>query len=710
MFGDPGRPYSVRDNLIIERNDRLTMTRHSILLASAALGLILCTPAMAQPSAHAAHARAPVHAVIGTWGFDPASMDTTTRPGNDFDRYASGTWKDETTIPADRASWSVWNVLYDEAQEQLKAIIENSAANPDSSPEAQRIGNFYASYMDEARVNALGAAPMQPGLAAIRAADSHAAIARLMGESFGKAGSSLFALDVFEDLKDPDTNSAYIGQGGLGLPDRDYYLEAAFAEKKTAYQAYVAQMLTMIGWADPDKAAAAIVAFETRLAEKHWTRAQSREIDMIYNPMTMAEVATYAPGFDWAAWTNGAGLPTAAHTVVGEKTAIPELARIFGETDLATLQAYEAFHYVDQSAALLSQPFVDARFTFRSTVLNGITENRPRWNRAVRAVDGSMGEALGKEYVRLHFPASSKTEMEALVGNLRIAMTNRLQHLDWMGPATKEQALYKIGNFGVKVGYPDQWRSYDGLEIQADDLYGNVERAGAFEWAWQMGKLTRAVDPLEWGMTPQTINAYYNPPRNEIVFPAAILQAPFFDPAADPAVNYGGIGAVIGHEITHGFDDQGRKVDGDGVLRDWWTAEDAAKFEARAAVFGAQYDATEPLPGMFVNGDLTMGENIADLGGLLLALDAYHLSLNGQPAPVIDGFTGDQRLFLGWAQVWRAKQRDAALQQQLATDPHSPAAVRASVPVRNIDAWYAAFGVSPGDEQYLAPEARARIW
>ncbi|CAN5364481.1 M13 family metallopeptidase [soil metagenome] len=688
------------------------MTRHTLLLATAAIGLVLAAPALAQtPAPVPAHvASTPGHPVIGAWGFDPSTMDRSKPAGADFYRFASGGWQDATTIPADRPSWSVWDVLYDESQEQLKAIIENSAAHPESSPEAQRIGDFYASYMDEAGVNALAAKPLEPGLAAIRAATTRTDIARLMGESFGKPGMSLFSLSVFEDLKDPNTNSAYLGQGGLGLPDRDYYLEASFADKKTAYQAYVAQMLGKIGWAEPEKAAADIVALETRIAEKSWTRAQAREIDKVYNPMTLTEVAAYAPGFDWATWASAAHLPADAHTIVGERTAFPELARIFGETDLDTLKAYEAFHLVDQSATVLSSDFVDARFAFRGTVMNGITENRPRWNRAVRAVDGSLGEALGKEYVRLHFPESSKTAMEALVQNLLAAMTERLKNLEWMSPETKEQALYKIAHFGVKVGYPDEWRSYDGLVIRPNDLYGNTERAGAFEWAFQLSKLGKPVNPKEWGMTPQTINAYYNPPRNEIVFPAAILQAPFFDPNADPAVNYGGIGAVIGHEITHGFDDQGRKVDGDGVLRDWWTPADAAAFEARAAVFGAQYDATFPLPGQHVNGEATMGENIADLGGLLMALDAYHLSLGGREAPVIDGFTGDQRVFLGWAQVWREKTRDAALQQQLATDPHSPAAVRATVPLKNIEAWYAAFGVKPGDEQYVAPAVRAVIW
>ena len=687
------------------------MTRQTLLLAAvAALAIAASVPALAEMPTTQSPAIRPAHAVIGTWGFDPATLDRSTEPGDDFNRYASGTWLDATTIPADRASWSLWDVIYDEGQEQLKVIIADSAANPASSPEAQRIGDFYASFMDEARVEALGAQPLSADLAEIRAETNHSDVARVMGSTFGKPGMSLFDLSVFEDLKDPDTNSAYISQGGLGLPDRDYYLEAAFAEKKTAYQAYVAQMLTLIGWSDPTQAAADIVAFETRLAEKSWTRVQSRQLDKVYNPMTLAQIQAAAPAFDWTAWSTAAQLPASALTVVTENTAVPDLATIFAETDLNTLKAYQAFHLADQAAPTLSSAFVDTRFAFRGTVLNGTTENRPRWNRAVRAVDASLGEALGKEYVSRHFPASSKVAMEALVQNLIVAMTERIKNLEWMSPETKQQALYKIAHFGVKVGYPDKWRSYDGLTIRADDLYGNSARAGAFEWAFQLSKLGQPVDPLEWGMTPQTINAYYNPPRNEIVFPAAILQAPFFDPNADPAVNYGAIGAVIGHEITHGFDDQGRKVDGDGVLRDWWTPTDATAFDARAAVLGAQYDAEEPLPGVHVNGSLTMGENIADLGGLLIALDAYHLSLNGRPAPVIDGFTGDQRVFLGYAQVWREKARDEALQQQLATDPHSPGPQRAAVPVRNMEAWYAAFGVKPGDEQYLAPAARAVIW
>jgi putative endopeptidase len=646
---------------------------------------------------------------IGTFGLDTAGMDTTVKPGDDFNRYAGGTYLRNTPIPGDKTSYGAFDMLFDNSQEALRGLIEDSAANP-TTPQARQVGAFYASFMDEATVNRLGAGPLQADLAEVRAADTYSKLATLMGRSQSGFGASLFGLYVGEDLKDPNQNSAYIVQSGIGLPDRDYYLEDNFAPQRAAYLVWITKALTLAGWPNPEQSATDIIAFETRIAEQNWTQVQSRDIEKGYSPTTLADLNRNAPGFDWNAWATAAGIQNAPRIIQSQDSAYPGMARVFSETPIATLQAWEAFHVIDQAAPYLSQPFVDARFDFYGKALSGQPENRPRWKRGVSLVNGSLGEALGREYVAHYFPAESKAQMEALVANLRAAMTERLQHLDWMSDATRQQALYKMSRFGVKIGYPEQWRSYDGLRLVPGDLYGNVERSSAFEWAWNLGKLTRPVDPLEWGMTPQTVNAYYNPPRNEIVFPAAILQPPFFDPNADPAVNYGGIGAVIGHEITHGFDDQGRKVDGDGVLRDWWTPEDAAKFEQRAAVLGAQYSALSPLAGSNVNGDLTMGENIADLGGLLLALDAYHRSLNGQPAPVINGLTGDQRVFLGWAQVWRENIRDDALRQQVTVDPHAPAQYRAAVPPRNIDAWYDAFGVKPGDEEYLAPDARARIW
>ena len=689
------------------------MTRIRLMAACSACIVVALTGGAASAqdaSAQHSHGMAgAAHSPFGAWGFDLAGRDTSVKPGDDFNEYANGTYLRTTEIPADKSRFGPFDVLYENAQSQLKSIIETSAAYP-ANENARKVGALYASFMDEAKIEQLGATPLAADLAAVKAVTDHAGMARLMGESHSGFGGSLFGIDVFEDLKNPNLNSAYLGQGSLGLPDRDYYLKPDFAAQREAYLAYLTTTLAAIGWADPDKTAADILAFETKVADKQWTTVERRQIDKLYNPAKASDLATLAPGFDWAGFLAGAQVSDVDTLVLMENTAIPAIAQVFANTPIETLKAWQAFNVVDQASPYLSKAFVDARFDFRGKTLRGQPENRPRWNRGVALVDGQLGEVLAQEYVRLHFPASSKAQMEALVGNIRDAMTERLKTLDWMSEPTREQALYKMSKFGVKIGYPDKWRSYDGLELKADDLYGNVERSSAFEWAYKRGKIGKPVDPLEWGMTPQTVNAYYNPPRNEIVFPAAILQAPFFDPNADPAVNYGGIGAVIGHEITHGFDDQGRKSDGDGVLRDWWTPEDAARFEARAKVLGDIYDKLEPIPGVHVNGDLTMGENIADLGGLLLALDAYHKSLNGQSAPVIDGLTGDQRVFLGWAQVWREKSREAALKEQLTTDPHSPGPVRATTSPRNIDAWYAAFGVSRDQKEYIAPEARARIW
>ena len=682
------------------------------LLACAATAVLslAATTTLAQTTPPIVEIPSTSQPAIGDFGFDMAGMDTSVRPGTDFNRYANGVWDRNTAIPADRTSFGAFHVLHDRSQENLKTLIEESAANPSSSPDAARIGAFYSSFMDEAGVERLGAGPLQADLAEVRAADDHRKMARLMGQSHSGFGGTIFGVQIFEDLQDARKTSAYVVQSGLGMPDRDYYLEDNFASQKQAYQAYVAKALQLAGWPNHEQAAADIVAFETRLAEHHWTAVQNRQIDKIYNPATVADLTAAAPGFDWAVWAEGAGVDHVPTLIAANNTAFPGMASVYAETPIGTLQSWQAIHVINQASPYLSSAFVDNRFNFYGKTLGGQPEIQPRWKRGVTTVDGSLGEVLGREYVARHFPAESKAQMEELVANLRAAMTTRIQNLEWMSPATKEQALYKMSRFGVKIGYPDEWREYDGLRLEPGDLYGNVERSAAFEWAHNVEKLTKPVNPAEWAMTPQTVNAYYNPVRNEIVFPAGILQAPFFDPNADPAINYGGIGAVIGHEITHGFDDQGRKTDGDGALRDWWTAEDAAKFEERARVLGAQYSALSPLEGVNVNGELTMGENIADLGGLLLALDAYRMSLNGQPAPVINGLTGDQRVFLGWAQVWRTKIRDEALRQQVTVDPHAPGQYRASATVRNIDAWYEAFGVQPGDEQYLAPDARARIW
>jgi len=690
-----------------------------LALLSAAAALVL-TCAAGLTVAHAASDTAPPAAVeqtdltraprMGPWGFDLAGMNRSVKPGDDFFQFAGGTYVDKLVIPADRTGWGSFNALRELSDTRGRAVIERAAATANATGEAAQIGALYNSFMDEARVESLDAAPMAADLAAIKAATSREALAGLMGSSQGRFGSGFFGAYIGQDAKDPTRYAVYLGQSGLGLPDRDYYLDPKFAEKKTAYRAYVARMLTMAGWANPDKAADAIVALETRIAEVSWTKVEQRDADKTYNPFTTAELTALAPAFPWQAYLKGASLSGAERVIVGEPTAFVKIAAIFAATPVETLRAWSAFHVADQAAPYLSKHFVDANFDFRGKTLNGQPEQRARWKRAVALVGGSLGEAVGKLYVAAYFPPESKAKMEKLVADLRVALKGRIERLDWMSPETKARAQAKLASLNVKIGYPDKWRDYGALSLTAGDLYGNVVRAGQFDWAWQVGKLNGPVDRQEWGMTPQTVNAYYDATMNEIVFPAAILQPPFFDPDADPAVNYGGIGAVIGHEISHGFDDEGRKFDADGTLRDWWQPQDASKFEVQAARLGALYSSFEVLPGAKVNGELTMGENIGDLGGIHIALDAYRLSLGGGPAPIIDGLTGDQRFFLAFAQIWRSKYRDDTLRQQVVSDPHSPAYFRVVGTVRNVDAWYDAFGVKPGDAMYVKPEDRVRIW
>jgi putative endopeptidase len=649
----------------------------------------------------------------GTWGVDLAAMDRSAKPGNSFNRYANGKGIDALVIPQDRTSWGSFVALRELSENRIQALIEELAGKPNAAGDEAKIAALYKSFLDEARIEQLDAKPLQADLQAIRAANTRPQLARLMGASFGGFGRSFFGAGVNEDAKRPNVNVTMLSQSGLGLPDRDYYLSDRFKTQKAAYLAYVERMLTMAGWAEPAARASDIVALETRLAEASWPRTESRNRDKTYNPYTLAELQALAPGFTWATFFDGAGLTRADRVIVSQNTAFPKIAAIFAETPVPVLQAWQAFHTTDTAAPYLSKRFSDANWEFRQKTLAGQPEQRTRVKRAVALTDAALGEPLGRLYTARYFPPESKAKMEALVADLKTALKGRIDGLDWMSPETKVQAQDKLAKFNVNIGYSPLVRSFSDLRIDAGDLYGNVKRSSAHEWAWNSGRLVRAVDPNDWGRPPQTVNAWYRANHNDITFPAAILQPPFFDPDADPAVNYGAIGGVIGHEISHGFDDQGRKVDGDGVLRDWWTAEDAAKFQVQADRLGAQYDTYAPLPAdpsVKVNGKLTMGENIGDLGGLLMALDAYKLSLNGKPAPVIDGLTGEQRVFLGWAQVWRSKMRDEAVRQQVVTDPHSPAQFRVDGVVRNIDAWYDAFGVKPGDALYLAPDQRVRIW
>jgi putative endopeptidase len=689
--------------------------KSSWFAAAAAVALLAAAPSLAQtPSAAGAVRAAPSDLSqaprMGSWGFDLSGRDTAASPGQDFFQYANGGYMKTLVIPGDRTSYGAFDSLTELSQNRLHVLLDRAATDKAATGDPAKVGALYRSFMDEAKVNALAARPMAADLAAIRAEKTKADVARRMGLAQHTFGGSVFSAGVQVDGKDPDHYAVYLNQAGLNLPDRDYYLEPGFAPKKAAYEAYVAKMLALAKWPKPAANAKAIVAMETEIAKVSWTRAEQRDDNRMYNAYDTAKLAELAPGFDWTAFMAGAGLTKATRVVAQENTAFPKIAAIFARTPVETLKAWQAFTAADQAAPYLSRPFVDARFEFRGKVLTGQQAQRPRWKRGVQLVDTQIGEALGKVYVQAYFPAESKAKMLALVGDIRTAMKSRIEQLDWMSPPTKAKALEKLAAFTVKIGYPDKWRDYSALTIKEGDLYGNLNRASTFDWDFRVARLGGPVDRAEWGMTPPTINAYYNPTGNEIVFPAAILQPPFFDARGDMAVNYGAIGGVIGHETTHGFDDQGRHFDGAGRLVDWWTPEDAAKFEAQTVKLGKQYGAFEVLPGAKINGDLTMGENIADVGGLLLALDAYHASLHGQPAPIVDGLTGDQRVFLGWAQVWRGKTRDDALRQQLVSDPHSPERARVDVPMRNVDAFYAAFGVKPGDPMYVAPADRVRIW
>jgi len=669
---------------------------------------------------------------LGAWGFDLAGMDPTVKPGDDFFAFTSGRWEQTATIPPDRSRYGAFEQLRELSEHRVKHLVESltatgSADRIDSADPVERdrakIALLFQAAMDEEKIEALDARPIRPLLDEIAGLTTHSALAASMGRRAGLPGATLVSTAVHDDSKSPADTTLYMSQSGLGLASREFYLEARYEKQKEAYHHYVARLLDLSGWAattgkPADALAAAVVAFETRLAEAHWTRAESRDRDKTYNPHSLAELQKSAPEFDWKAYftaaglLEGEGLRSGDRVIVAQPTALPKLTRIFADSDLPTLRSWAAFHLVDESASLLSRRFVDAAFDFRSKFLQGVPEQRSRVKRAVSHVDDALGEAIGREYVAAYFPPEHKQQMEQLVANLKSALRVRIEHLSWMTPETRAAALAKLDKFTVKIGYPQKWRDYSALPVVPGDHFGNAMRAAAFSRAENLSKLGQKVDKAEWGMTPQTVNAYYAPTRNEIVFPAAILQPPFFDPLADPAINYGAIGGVIGHEITHGFDDQGRKSDGDGMLRDWWKSEDAEKFEAQAAHLGAQYEAFDfsDLPGLRINGRLSMGENIADLGGVLLSLDAYALAQAGTEPPTIDGFSGQQRVFLGWAQVWRTLQRPDALRQQLVNGPHSPGRIRAFAPLRNIDAWYHAFTIKPGDSHYIPAEHRVRIW
>ncbi|MBK9034388.1 MAG: M13 family metallopeptidase [Myxococcales bacterium] len=695
------------------------VTKH---LIAATLFLAACgsksEPSKSKPTDQAPPVTAPAVAAkpeIGAWGFDTAGMKPDVAPGASFYQHANGTWLEKTPIPADKSNYGMFSVLADRSEARTKEIILGAATA--SGPEAKKVADYYQSFMDEAAIEAAGITPIQPQLDRIAAITDAAGLLAEFGDNARHFRKAPFATIVGQDDKDPEHYIASLAQGGLGLPDRDFYepKAAQFAAVRDGYKQYLETLLTLIGAKDAAKRAAAVYALEEKIAATHWTRVQNRDPQKTYNKMTLAELQQLAPGVDWAAWAASVGLADVPAINVNQPSAIAGIAKLVGSEPLAVWRDYLTVTLVSGAASGLSKAFVDARFAMYGKVLSGTPENKERWKRGVDEVTGALGEAVGKLYVEKYFTPATKARADELVKNLLVAMGQRLDALTWMSAETKAKAKAKLASYNPKIGYPKVWRDYSKLEVKAGDPVGNDERASAFEYDRRLARLGQPIDRDEWGMTPMTVNAYYNPGLNEIVFPAAILQPPFFDANADDAVNYGGIGAVIGHEISHGFDDQGAQYDAKGALANWWTADDTAKFKVATNQLVAQYGTYCPVaavdgkPAQCVNGELTLGENIADLAGLTVAYSAYQLALGGKPAPVLDGLTGDQRFFLGWAQVWRRLYRDQELANRLVTDPHSPSEFRTSV-VRNLDAWYEAYKPAATDALFLAPDARVRIW
>ena len=689
------------------------LTRRAVTASTIAL-VAGCAAHENSASTAAAPAAAPrPQPAIGAWGVDLTARDPSAKAGENFYRFAGGAWMDRTEIPADRTNWGSFTMLADKAERDGKAIIEELAARTDAAngSNEQKIRDYYNSYLDVDAINAKGFAPIQADLAEINAARNHEQIVRLMFKP-GLPVPSPITMGITLDQRNPDRYIVSMSHGGLGLPEREYYrkTEQQFVDIRTQYVAHIERMLTLCGQTGGAAKAQRIMALETQIAERHWPIADRRQRDRTYNPKTRAELKALAGNYPWDASFDSAGLGATQQVVVRELSAMAPLATLVTATPVGTWKEYLTWHYIRATADILPKPVDDANFEFFGKVLNGQPEQRERWKRSVGAVNGALGEAVGSFYVQRHFPPAAKAQAQALVENLRKSYHDRIGTLTWMTDATKAAAREKLAMFRPKIGYPDRWKDYSALTIVPGDAFANRKAVALFNWNFDLGRLNRPSDRDEWRMTPQTVNAYYNSTFNEIVFPAAILQAPFFDPNADDAVNYGAIGAVIGHEMGHGFDDQGAKSDGHGVLRDWWSAEDVASFTVLVDKLAAQYNGYEPLPGIHVNGRLTSGENIGDNGGLQAAQYAYQISLNGQTPPVLDGYTGTQRFFLGFAQVWRSKQRDQALRNQVLTDPHSPAQYRCNGTVRNMDSWYEAFGVQATDALYLAPADRVKIW
>lgn len=698
--------------------------RRLLALSGSALVLAACTASTPPPAAvaevPAATAVDPAvtaepapfpSARYQPWGVDLSAIDASVKPGDDFWEHVNGAWARRTEIAADRTFVGIDSILNDEIDRNLRAIVEDLAANPAQHGRlGQQVGDYYATWMDEAAIEAAGTVPLKSHLAAIAAAKSPRDFARL----FGTPGyPSPLGFSFYNDLKQPERYAIYVNQAGLGLPNRDYYLLKGdkYDAYRKAYKAHIAEMLSLAAFDRATERAERIFALETEIAKLHWTPEQSRDVEAIYNPMTPAEAARFAPGTDWNATLAGLGLAKAGKLIISEKSAIKGIAGLISTRDAQTWRDWLAFHFISDDAQFLPRAFDDANFNFYSRTLRDVQTQRDRWKRGIALVNRALGEGVGQFYVQRHYPPESSEVMGELIANFRAALQEMIETSDWMDEPTRREALIKLSTFEPRTGHPDKYIDYSALEVRRGDLLGNALRAEKFDWELQRDRWTRPVDKSLWDMFPQTNNAYYNPTNNQITFPAAILQPPYFDPKADPAANYGSIGATIGHEIGHGFDDQGRKFDSVGMLRDWWTKESAEKYNARAKKLVEQYNNYEPLPGLHIKGELTLGENLGDLGGLEMAYRAYrrHIIRHGEP-PVIGGLTGDQRFFIAYGYSWQTKYREGVLRERLLSDEHSPAKFRVNGAVRNMDAWYKAFNVQPGDKLYLPPEQRVRVW
>jgi putative endopeptidase len=648
-------------------------------------------------------------------GFNPQDLDASLRPQDDFFRYVNGKWLDSTEIPPEWSGYGIFQILYDRTEEQVKSLIESAAAGKTqvNDIDTRQIGDLYTSFMNEERVEALGISPIEPELERIAAIESHDDLIVYFGKALAAGIGVPLDFYIDADAADTDRTRAYIWQAGLGMPDRDYYLSdsAQLTEVREKYAVHIERMFELAGWEGGAEAAAIIPAVETKIAEAHWTRVQNRDREKIYqNKYSIESAADLSPGFDWRAFLESGRFGQPDEFILAQTDYFAKLGKIVREIPLDEWKTYLRFRVLKAFAPYLNDLIVQEDFDFQRRTLRGQEQPRERWQRGVQLVNQALGELVGQLYVAGHFPPAAKESVDTMITNLREAFRQSINSLEWMSDDTKMAAQEKLAKFTSKIGYPDKWKDYSSLDIDPGDLVGNVRRSNMHAHQREVDKLGKPVDRTEWGMTPQTVNAYYRPTMNEIVFPAAIMQPPFFDPDVDDAVNYGAIGSIIGHELSHGFDDQGRKFDGRGMLADWWTAADGIEYEKRSAGLVAQFDAYRPIPDQNINGKLTLGENIADLAGLVVAYRAWKILQQGQKAPVIDGFTGDQRFFIGYAQAWRSKSREEAMRERLLSDPHSPPRYRVNGILPNMTEFYDAFDVRDGDGMYLPAEVRVKIW